>query len=63
MGEISPPWDKSTPSYKFTHKVSVYDIEFLFDTYFDKATKGLKWINYVEPDKKKTNYVIKLTSL
>jgi hypothetical protein len=61
LGEISPPWDRSTPSHKFTHKVTVYDIVFLFDTYFDKATKGLKWISYVEPDTKK-NYVIKTTT-
>ena len=62
MGEISAPWDRSTPSHKFTHKVKVYDLEFLFDTYFDKAKMGLKWISYVEPEKK-TNYVIKTTGI
>jgi hypothetical protein len=53
LGEISAPWDQLTPSYKFTSKDTVFNQDYRMESYFEQATKGLKWISYVDSDTKK----------
>jgi hypothetical protein len=59
LGEISPPWDRLTPSYKFSSQEQVDNITYSAETYFEKASKALKWVSYRDNDVNK-QFVIAL---
>jgi hypothetical protein len=53
LGQISAPWDRSSPAHKFTSKDTVYDHDFEAETYYEPSTMALKWISFLQTDTKK----------
>ena len=60
LGQISAPWDKSSPTHKFISKDTVNGNVFEGETYYEQSTMALKWISFLQTETKK-HFVVGLS--
>jgi hypothetical protein len=53
LGQIYAPWDKSSPTHKFTSRDTVNDHDLEAETYYEQSNMALKWISFLQTDTKK----------